>query len=160
MESGALRTKTGRRFKGSSIDTARESLEAFRNEFGGRTSGSITRVEAEDLAERVSPSKLPIVITLMNDLYCAEVIDSNRFERPESAQRGPHERAATEQGGDGSPTRRLLGTGRRVCAHDAGALPRLVPSRSCARPSSSRSTGKTLTFALVLTVARVLSDRI
>lgn len=80
MESGALRTKAGRCFKDSSIDTARGSLKAFRNEFGERTPGSITRVEAEDWAERVPPSKLPIVVTLMNELYRAEIIDRNRFE--------------------------------------------------------------------------------
>jgi integrase len=80
MELGALRTKSGRRFKDSSIDTARTALKPFRAEFGERTPGSITRVEAEDWAARVAPSKLPIVITLMNDLYRAEEIDRNRFE--------------------------------------------------------------------------------
>lgn len=87
MESGALRTKSGRRFKDSSIDTARSSLRAFRAEFGSRTLRSISRVEAEDWAERVPLSKLPIVITLMNEAYRAELIDRNRFEglsrRPE-----------------------------------------------------------------------------
>jgi integrase len=79
MESGALRTRSGRRFKDSTIDTARASLKAFREEFGSRTPGSITRVEAEDWAARVQPSKLPVVVTLMNDLQRAEVIDRNRF---------------------------------------------------------------------------------
>jgi hypothetical protein len=87
MESGALRTKSGRRCKASSIDTARGQLKAFREEFGRRSPRSITRVEAEVWAERVSPSKLPIVVQLMNDLYRAEEIDRNRFEglsrRPE-----------------------------------------------------------------------------
>jgi hypothetical protein len=64
MESGAHRTQTGRRFKASSIDTARSSLKAFQAEFGERAPDSITRVEAEDWAARVSPSKLPAVITL------------------------------------------------------------------------------------------------
>ena len=36
MESGALRTSAGRRYKDSSIDTARSSLKAFRAEFGDR----------------------------------------------------------------------------------------------------------------------------
>ena len=80
MESGAFRTKAGRRFKDSSIDTARTALKAFRAEFGDRSPHSITRVEAEDWAARVRPSKLPIVVTLMNGLYRAEVIDRNRFE--------------------------------------------------------------------------------
>jgi integrase len=80
MESGALRTKSGRRFKDSSIDTARSSLRALRDEFGHRPLGSISRVEAEDWAAKVAPSKLPIAVTLMNDAYRAEEIDRNRFE--------------------------------------------------------------------------------
>jgi integrase len=80
MGSGALRTRAGRRFKDSSIDTARSSLKAFHAEFGHRTPRSITRVEAEDWAARVPPSRIPIAITLMNDLYRAEEIDRNRFE--------------------------------------------------------------------------------
>jgi integrase len=80
MESSALRTKAGRRFKDSSIDTARSALKAFRAEFGDRIPGSITRVEAEDWAGRVAPSKLPTVVFLMNQIYRAEEIDRNRFE--------------------------------------------------------------------------------
>jgi integrase len=80
MESGALRTKAGRLFKDSSIDTARSSLRTFRAEFGPRTLGSITRVEAEDWAATVPPSKVPVVITLMNEAYRAELINRNRFE--------------------------------------------------------------------------------
>jgi integrase len=79
MESGTLRTRGGRRYKHSSIDTARTSLKAFRAEFGSRAPGSITRVQAEDWAARVQPSKLPIVVALMNDLYRAEIIGRNRF---------------------------------------------------------------------------------
>lgn len=80
MESGALRTRSGRRLKASSIGTARGALKAFRAEFGHRTPRSITRVEAEDWAARVPASKPPTVIALMNDLYRAEEIDRNRFE--------------------------------------------------------------------------------
>ncbi len=79
MESGALRTSSGRRYKASSIDTAGRSLKPFRAEFGTRAPGSITRVEAEDWAARVAPSKLPTVIALMNDLVRAEEIGRNRF---------------------------------------------------------------------------------
>ena len=79
MESGALRTRSGRPFKHSSIDTAHSSLKAFRKEFGPRSPGSITRIEAEDWAARVQPSKLPMVVALMNDLQRAEIIDRNRF---------------------------------------------------------------------------------
>jgi integrase len=79
MESGALRTRAGRQFKHSSIDTARSSLKAFRAQFCSRTPQSITRVEAENWAAQMSPSKMPIVVALMNDLLRAEVIDRNRF---------------------------------------------------------------------------------
>jgi integrase len=80
MESGALRMRSGRQFKASSIDTARSSLKAFREAFGHRPPRSITRVKAEDWAARVPPSKLPTAVALMNDLYRAEQIDRNRFE--------------------------------------------------------------------------------
>ena len=80
MESGALRTRAGRRFKDSSVDTARWSLKAFRDEFGDRAPGSISRVEAEDWAASVPPSQLPTVIFLMNQIWRAEEIDRNRFE--------------------------------------------------------------------------------
>jgi integrase len=80
MESGALRTKSGRHFKHSSIDTARTALKAFRAEFGRRSPRSITRIEAEDWAELASPANLQYTVTLMNDLHRAEVIDRNRFE--------------------------------------------------------------------------------
>jgi integrase len=80
MESGALRTRGGRKFKDSSIDTARSQLKACRAEFGPRTPRSITRTEAEDWAATVQPSALPIVVRLMNDLVRAEEIDRNRFQ--------------------------------------------------------------------------------
>jgi integrase len=54
-------------------------MKTFREEFGHRAPRSITRVEAEDWAARVAPSKLPTVIALMNDLVRAEEIDRNRF---------------------------------------------------------------------------------
>jgi integrase len=79
MESGALRTTSRPRFKDSSIDTTRSALRSFIAEFGDRAPGSITRIDAEDWAATVPPSALPRVITLMNDLYRAEVIDRNRF---------------------------------------------------------------------------------
>ena len=79
MRSGALRARGGRQYKASSIDTATSSLRAFRAQFGARTPQSITRVEAEDWAASVPPSKLPIVVTLLNDLVRAEELDRNRF---------------------------------------------------------------------------------
>lgn len=123
MESGALRTKAGRRFKYSRIDTARGQLKAFRDEFGHRSPRSITRVEAEDWAETVAPSKLPIVVQLMNDLYRAEEIDRNRFEglsrRPEGRkdERPPSEdemvllvEACSALGDDYAPMMRAMFT--------------------------------------------------
>jgi integrase len=80
MQSGALRTRGGRRYKDSSIDTARSQLKAFRAEFGSRVPRSITRTEAEDWAATVAPSALPIVIQMMNGLERAEEIDRNRFQ--------------------------------------------------------------------------------
>jgi len=80
MESGALLTSQGRPFKDSSIDAARTGLVAFRKQFGDRDPASITRVEAEDWAATTAPSNLPRVITFMNDLRRAEIIDRNRFE--------------------------------------------------------------------------------
>jgi len=78
-ETGAALTRSGRRYKDSSVDQARSDLRPFRAEFGHRTPGSITRTEAEDWAAKHRRS-VPVVITLMNELYRAEVIDRNRFE--------------------------------------------------------------------------------
>jgi hypothetical protein len=80
MESGALLTKGGRRYKHSSIDTAQSALRALREAFGNRPLGSITRVEAEDWAASVTPGKIQPAVTLMNEAYRAELIDRNRFE--------------------------------------------------------------------------------
>jgi hypothetical protein len=98
MESGALRTRSGRRFKASSIDTARSGLDVFRAEFGARSPRSITRVGAEDWAERVPPSKLPTVAQLMNDLYRADEIDRNRFTGLSRRTGGRRDEAPAEPG--------------------------------------------------------------
>jgi integrase len=80
MESGALRTKSGRRFQGVEHRHGPQLAQGVQEEFGDRFPRSITRVEAEDWAEKVPPSRIPIVVTLMNELYRAEEIDRNRFE--------------------------------------------------------------------------------
>ncbi|HTB49580.1 MAG TPA: tyrosine-type recombinase/integrase [Solirubrobacteraceae bacterium] len=54
-------------------------MKAFRRAFGARTPASITRVEAEDWAATVSPSMLPAVVQLFNDLVRADILDKNRF---------------------------------------------------------------------------------
>lgn len=79
MESGALRQRSGREYKRSSIATARTSLKAFTAKFGDRDPNSITRTEAEDWAPTVPAGTVAIVIQLMNQLDRAEVIDRNRF---------------------------------------------------------------------------------
>src|SRR5262245_49863743 len=50
MESGALKTRGGRPYKRSTIDTARTGFKPFLAEFGERDPNSITRIEAEDWA--------------------------------------------------------------------------------------------------------------
>ena len=55
--------RPGARYKTSSIDTARSSSKRSAQTFGRRTPASITRIEAEDWAARVPPSKLPIVVS-------------------------------------------------------------------------------------------------
>jgi hypothetical protein len=69
-----------RRYKNSSIDTARSHLKAFRAEFGSRVPRTIARTEAEGWAATVPPSALPIVVQLMHHLHRGEEIDRNRFE--------------------------------------------------------------------------------
>lgn len=68
-----------RRNKDSSYDSAKASLKAFRAEFGPRPIRSIQRIEAIDWAERVPPSKIPIVVTLFNAALDAELLDRNPF---------------------------------------------------------------------------------
>jgi integrase len=80
MESGALLTKGGRRYKHSTVDTTRSALRALREAFGDRPLDSISRIEAEDWAAGVAPGKIQPAVTLMNEAYRAELIDRNRFE--------------------------------------------------------------------------------
>ena len=121
MQTGALRTRAGRRFKDSSIDTARSSLKPFRAAFGPRVPHTITRREAEDWAAETSASHLPTVVFLMNQVYRAEEIDRNRFEglsrRAEgrSSKRPPSEEqmvllleACSALGDDYAPVMRAL----------------------------------------------------
>jgi integrase len=79
MHSGDLRTRGGRPYKRSSVDTARTQLKPFVAEFGDRDPNTITRVEAEDWAATVNAGAIAIVVQLMNQLDRAEVIDRNRF---------------------------------------------------------------------------------
>jgi integrase len=98
MESGDLRTRGGRRYKDSSIDTARSSLKTLRTEFGSRTLSSITRVEAEDWAAKVPPSKVPMAVTLFEHARLARLVDRNEFERLSKRSEGRrNERPPSEE---------------------------------------------------------------
>jgi integrase len=68
--------------KDSSFDTARSALRRFKADFGDRPlagRGAITRIEAMDWAERVPPSKVPVVVTTFNAAVDAELVDRNPF---------------------------------------------------------------------------------
>jgi hypothetical protein len=110
MESGALRTKSGRRFKDSSIDTAHGSLKAFRAEFGDRTPGS-NASGGRGLGRARAP------VQAADRDHADERALPRRGDRPQPlrgpqpTQRRPQERAASERGGDGASARRLLGFG-------------------------------------------------
>jgi integrase len=69
------------RHKNSSYDTARASLRRFVADFGDRPIGSITRPEAIDWANRVPPSRVPIVVTLFNVAVDEERIERNPFRK-------------------------------------------------------------------------------
>jgi hypothetical protein len=117
MESGALRTKAGRRFKHSSIDTARSSLKALRQQFGPRSLRSISRVEAEDWAATVPPSKLPVVIAFINHLVRAEHIDRNRFAGLSRRSEGRANERPPNRGRDAVAVRGVLGARRLRADH-------------------------------------------
>jgi integrase len=79
MEAGALLTKGDRRYKASSITTARTQLRRFTEDFGDRTLASIGRKEAVAWAERHGrkPSAVQAVNTLFNLAVDEEIIDRN-----------------------------------------------------------------------------------
>jgi integrase len=98
MESGDLRTRGGRRYKDSSIDTARSSLKTLRAEFGPCPLSSITRVDAEDWAAKVPPSKVPMAVTLFEHARLARLVDRNEFERLSKRSEGRrNERPPSEE---------------------------------------------------------------
>jgi integrase len=70
----------GRELKVSSWDTARSSLKAFVADFGDRPLGSVGRLEAEDWAAGVPPSKVPIVVMLANRAVSQGLIATNPFK--------------------------------------------------------------------------------
>jgi integrase len=68
-----------REHKDSSYDTARAALRHFVADFGERPIGSITRLEAIEWADRVPPSRVPVVVTCMNAAVDRELIERNPF---------------------------------------------------------------------------------
>jgi integrase len=81
MESGGLLTKSGRRFKASSISTARGQLNRFKAAFGDRTLASIERHEAVRWAESHDRKQgvLQSVVTLFALAVDEELITRNPF---------------------------------------------------------------------------------
>ena len=81
MESGALLTNGGRRFKVSSIDTARGQLARFKTEFGNRPLSSVERHEAIRWAEHHGrkQSVLQSIVTLFTLAVDEELIARNPF---------------------------------------------------------------------------------
>jgi integrase len=69
------------RHKASSLDTASQSLKAFRDHFGGRSIGSIDRQEAKAWARTQKRSYLPNVVSLMNWAVDEEIVATNPFRK-------------------------------------------------------------------------------
>lgn len=78
MRSGALKTKSRRPFKESSIDVARFALERFKCDYGNRPlSGpnAIGRYEAVRWAEQAPEGVVAVVVTLANRALDEELLD-------------------------------------------------------------------------------------
>jgi integrase len=67
--------------KASSLDTAKQSLKAFRDEFGDRSIGSIDRQEAKAWARTQKRSYLPKVVSLFNWAVDEEIVATNPFRK-------------------------------------------------------------------------------
>ena len=68
-----------RRAKESSYDTARASLAPFVDDYGSRTLDSFERVEAKDIAAKLKPHRVPILVTFFNAAVDDDLIDRNPF---------------------------------------------------------------------------------
>ena len=64
------------------------ALRRFKKDFGPRKLESISRIEAEDWAERVPAGVVAVVITLMNAAVRSEVLDRNVFRGLSKKGRG------------------------------------------------------------------------
>jgi integrase len=69
------------RHKASSYTTATQSLKPFRDKFGPRSIGSITRDEAKRWARTQPQGSLPVVVTLFNWAIDEEMILTNPFRK-------------------------------------------------------------------------------
>jgi hypothetical protein len=65
--------------KASSTDKTRSALRRFGADSGDRTLGSIARIEAMDLAERVPLGAVAAVVTMFNAAVDAELIERKPF---------------------------------------------------------------------------------
>jgi integrase len=66
--------------KASSLDTARQSLKAFRAEFGSRELATITPMQAEDWVATVSRCDVPQVVALFNYAKRLHIVEHNPFD--------------------------------------------------------------------------------
>ena len=71
--------KVEREQKASSLGTARDSLTAFRDNFGARPIGSITHIDAEDWANSVPVGRVKTAVSLFNYAVRQRVVDYNPF---------------------------------------------------------------------------------
>jgi integrase len=81
------------RHKASSLTTARQSLKPFRDEFGDRPLGSITRDEAKRWAKTQPGASQPVVVTLFNWAIDEEMIPTNPFRKLTRRGRGRADKA-------------------------------------------------------------------
>ena len=143
MESGALRTKSGRPFKASSIGTACGQLRHFKAEFGTHTLASIERHEAVQWAEKHDRKQgaLQSVNTLFALAVDEELIARNPFRASCGSQK------------DAAPRHRRPTPSSRACSRRAtfttstgrgsGPCCSSAPSRVSGPGRRWRSTGRT-----------------
>jgi integrase len=81
------------RHKASSLDTAQQSLKAFRAEFGERPIASITRQEAKAWARTVPKSYVPNTVSLFAWALDEEIIATNPFRKLGHRGKGRSEKA-------------------------------------------------------------------
>jgi hypothetical protein len=103
MVSGALTLKSGRRFKLSTIDTARSQLKRFVKDFEGRPLSSVDRYEATRWAERHGNKQcnLQSVVTLFALAVSEDVLGKNPFRELMRKPGGAREHGTPDGGTNG-----------------------------------------------------------